>query len=55
LAAQGKTKVVDIKCEGKQGPNGETIFINNNSIYYWRDKNGHKRYVAESQLRDKNS
>jgi hypothetical protein len=54
LAAKGKAVIVDKIYDGKQGPNGQTIYINNKSKYYWIDKKGHRNYVTASQLRDKN-
>ncbi|MEP7106448.1 MAG: hypothetical protein ABI760_00670 [Ferruginibacter sp.] len=55
LASKGESAVVDKKFEGKQGPGGQTIYINNKSEYYWVDKKGHRHYVTLSQLKDKNS
>jgi hypothetical protein len=53
LASKGQSEVVDKTYEGKAGPNGETIYINNESKYYWVDKKGHRHYVEEAQLKDK--
>ncbi|MFL5740012.1 MAG: hypothetical protein ACJ75B_07335 [Flavisolibacter sp.] len=53
LASKGKSKVVDKTYKDKVGPDGQTIYINSDSKYYWVDKKGHKQYVTESQLRDK--
>jgi hypothetical protein len=39
----------------RPGPNGETIYINDKSKYYYIDKKGHRQFVDESQLKDKNS
>ena len=55
LASKGKAGVVDKVYEGKQGPKGEKIYIDKNSKYYWIDKKGHRRFIAESRLKDKNS
>ncbi len=55
LAAKGKADVVDKEYEGKQGPKGQKIYIDNKSRYYWLDKKGHRRFVAENKLKDKNS
>jgi hypothetical protein len=53
LASKGKAGVVDKVYEGKQGPNGEKIYIDHNSKYYWIDKKGHRHFIAESKLKDK--
>ena len=53
LASKGKAGVVDKKYDGKQGPNGETIYINDHAKFYWIDKKGHRHYVTEAELRDK--
>jgi hypothetical protein len=54
LAVKGASIVVDKKYKGKCGPNGETIYINGQSQYYYVDKKGHKVYLKESELKDKN-
>ena len=53
LASKGKSGVVDKKYDGKQGPNGETIYINDKAKFYWIDKQGHRHYVTEAELKDK--
>ena len=53
LASKGKAKLVDKTYKGKQGPNGEVIYIDKNSSYYWVDKHGKKHYVTSEQLIDK--
>src|SRR3954451_23133739 len=53
LASKGKADVVDKKYDGKQGPNGETIYINDKAKFYWIDKQGHRHYVTEAELKDK--
>jgi len=52
-AASGAAAVVDKKYEGKQGPDGQTIYINEHSHYYYINKKGHRVYLKKSQLRDK--
>jgi hypothetical protein len=54
LAAKGKADVVDKVYEEKQGPNGQKIYINDNSRYYWIDKKGHRHFVSKGRLKDKN-
>ncbi|MEO6720685.1 MAG: hypothetical protein ABIN67_09965 [Ferruginibacter sp.] len=55
LASKGKAAVVDKIYSGKQGPDGQTIYINNKSEYYWIDKKGHHHFVTESELKDKDN
>jgi len=53
VAANGASAIVDKKYEGKCGPNGETVYINEHSHYYYINKKGHRVYVKKSQLMDK--
>ncbi|GEO11417.1 hypothetical protein [Segetibacter aerophilus] len=53
VASKGQSEIVDKTYEGKAGPGGETIYITNESKYYWVDKKGHRHYVEESGLKDK--
>ncbi|MCU7549131.1 hypothetical protein OCK74_08390 [Chitinophagaceae bacterium LB-8] len=53
VASKGKAKVTDEVYKDKVGPNGETIYIDNHSKYYWVDKKGHRHYVTEAQLKAK--
>ena len=53
LASKGKSKVVDKSVKDKQGPDGQTIYVDDHSKYYWVDKKGHKQFIAESALRPK--
>jgi hypothetical protein len=53
VASKGKAKVTDQHHKDKVGPNGETIYIDNHSKYYWVDKQGHRHYVTEAQLKPK--
>ncbi len=53
VASKGHSEVVDKTYDGKSGPNGEKVFINDKSEYYWVDKKGHRHYVQESELKDK--
>jgi hypothetical protein len=53
LAAKGASAVVDKKYEGKCGPNGETVYINEHSHYYYINKKGHRVYLKKSELMDK--
>lgn len=51
VASKGKAKVTDQVHKDKEGPNGETIYIDNHSKYYWVDKKGKRHYVTESELK----
>lgn len=53
LASKGTSAVIDKVYEGKQGPDGQTIYINNESKYYWVDKKGHRQFIAENKLKNK--
>jgi uncharacterized low-complexity protein len=52
VSAKGAAAITDKKYEGKCGPNGETIYINKNSHYFYVDKKGKREYLKKSQLRD---
>lgn len=53
VGAKGFSKVVDKTYDGKVGPNGETVYINDKSEYYYVDKKGKRHYVAEAELKEK--
>lgn len=53
VASKGKAKVTDEHHKDKVGPNGETIYIDNHTQYYWVDKKGHRHYVTEDSLKPK--
>ena len=53
VASKGKARVTDKVYKDKQGPDGQTIYIDKHSRYYWIDKKGHRRYVVAADLRDK--
>ena len=55
LAGKGAAAVVDKKFDGKAGPNGELIYINNKSQYYYVNKAGHRVYLTKAELIDKPS
>jgi hypothetical protein len=54
VASKSKAKVTDETYKDKVGPNGETIYIDNHSKYYWVDKQGHRHYTDASALKPKN-
>lgn len=53
IASKGKSRIADKVYKDKVGPNGETIYIDGHSKYYWIDKKGHKNYILETELKDK--
>ena len=53
VAANTASHVVDKKYDGKCGPNGETVYINKYSHYYYVNKTGHRVYLKKSELMDK--
>ena len=55
VAANGASAIVDKKYEGKCGPNGQTVYINEHSHYYYINKKGHRVYLKKSELMDKSA
>ena len=53
LGSKGFAKVVDRTYDGKVAANGRTVYITEDSRYYWVDKKGARHYVKQSQLKDK--
>ena len=53
LASKGKNAITDKIYKDKEGPNGETIYINKHSKYYWIDKKGHKVPISKNKLQSK--
>jgi hypothetical protein len=53
VASKGKAKVTDQVYKDKVGPNGETVYMDNHSRYYWVDDKGRRHYVAEAELKTK--
>jgi hypothetical protein len=53
ITVNSKSAVVDEVYKGKEGPAGQTIYIDHNSKYYYIDKKGKKVYVSKSSLKDK--
>lgn len=52
VASNTKSAVVDKVYDGKQGPDGEKIYIDGKSRYYYVDKKGHKQYLPARKLKD---
>lgn len=53
LASKGHAAVVDKVVEDKLGPDGQKIYVNKDDEYYWIDKKGHKQFVTEEDLVEK--
>ena len=53
VASKGKAKITDSKHKDKVGLDGQTIYIDNHSKYYWVDDKGKRHYVTAAELKDK--
>lgn len=53
VGSKTKAKATDQVYKNKVGPDGQTVYIDPNSKYYWIDKKGKKHYVTEAQLKNK--
>jgi cytochrome c2 len=53
VASKGAAAVADKKYDEKVGPQGQTIYIDKNSYYYYVSKKGHHIYVPKAKLIDK--
>jgi hypothetical protein len=53
LASKGKNAITDKIYKDKEGPNGETIYIDKHSKYYWIDNKGHKVPISKNKLKSK--
>ena len=53
IASKGKSKTIDKTYKDMVGPEGQTIYIDKHSKYYWVDKKGHKVYVSKHELKKK--
>jgi len=53
ISAKGAADVTDKMYKGKEGPGGQTVYINKNSHYFYVNKKGHRVYLKKTQLRDK--
>ena len=49
---KAKAAIVDQRFDGKVGPAGQTVYIDNNSRYYFVGENGDKIYLRADQLKD---
>lgn len=53
LATKGKAKVTDKTSDEWEGPEGETIYVDDGNKYYWVDKKGARRWVSKGELKPK--
>lgn len=53
VASKGKAKITDQRHKDKMGPNGEAVYIDNRSRYYWVDKKGKRHYITSEQLKSR--
>jgi hypothetical protein len=53
IGAKGVAKVQDRTYDGKVAANGRTVYITEDSRYYYVDKKGRRHFVQENELRDK--
>lgn len=51
---KGVARIKDKKSEQWMGPEGQTIFVDDQGKYYWINGSGKKIYVSESALRARN-
>jgi hypothetical protein len=52
-AVKGASKITDKTYKGKEGPNGQTVYIDKRDRKYFVDEKGKKVYLKESEIRDK--
>jgi hypothetical protein len=52
-AARSAAEITDKKLDSKMGPDGQTIYIDDDSKYYYINDKGKKVYVSSVQLKDK--
>ncbi|MBD1392766.1 hypothetical protein [Mucilaginibacter glaciei] len=53
VASKGAAAVADKKFDGKVAPNGETVYIDKNSAYYYVNGKGKHVYVKKATLVNK--
>lgn len=51
VASKGAARVHDKKSDEWVGPNGQTIYVDDNSKYYWINNRGKRIFVEESALK----
>lgn len=53
VAVKGAMKITDKTYKGKEGPGGQTVYIDKNDKKYYVDDKGKKVYLKPSEIRDK--
>lgn len=53
VAVKGASKITDKTYKGKEGPKGETVYIDKKDRKYIVDEKGKKVYLKKSQIHDK--
>lgn len=53
VAVKGAMKITDKTYKGKEGPDGQTVYIDKKDRKYYVDDKGKKVYLKPSQIRDK--
>ncbi|GAA3948406.1 hypothetical protein GO495_25885 [Chitinophaga oryziterrae] len=53
LAVKGASKITDKTYKGKEGPGGQTVYIDKHDKKYYVDEKGKKIYLKASQIHDK--
>jgi len=53
VAVNGESKVVDKTYADKVGPEGQTVYIDKHSKYYYVDSKGKKIFISKMEMKDK--
>lgn len=53
IAAKGVAQATDKIYDGKAGPDGQTIYIDKDSKYFYIDNKGHRVFLTKDKLIDK--
>jgi DNA-binding beta-propeller fold protein YncE len=53
IAVKGTKKLTDKTYKGKEGPGGQTVFIDKNDKKYYVDEKGKKVYLTAAEIHDK--
>ena len=53
LATTGKAKITDNKSNEWVGPQGQAIFVDDGTKYYWINKKGGRVFVSKDELKPK--
>lgn len=53
LATKGKGEITDKRSDEWVGPNGQAIYVDDGSKYYWVSEKGKRMFVSQDQLKKK--